>query len=48
MIEDADRIIVDVTGVADWRPLFVLGLQAFMVGLVAAIAIALIVWWALR
>ena len=39
MIEDADRIIVKLSGVVDWRPHFVLGLQSavvlvFLVGVV--------------
>ena len=49
MIEDADRIIVNVTGVVDWRPQFVLGLQtAFVFAFVVGFAIALLVWYGRR
>lgn len=45
MIEDADRIIVNVTGVTDWRPFFVLGLQAtFLIVFLVGVVIGAVLW----
>ncbi len=45
MIEDADRIIVTVTGIVDWRPVFVLGLQAmFVIVFTVGVVIGAVLW----
>ena len=46
---DPERIIVNVSGVVDWRPQFVRGLQAaFVLAFVTGFAIALFVWYGRR
>ncbi len=46
---DPERIIIEATGIVDWRPQFVLGLQAaFVFAFVVGFAIALFVWYGRR
>ncbi len=46
MTDEAERIIVNVTGIQEWRPLFELGLVfAFLVAFAVGFLIA-IAWWA--
>lgn len=47
-LQDADAVVVACSGQADWRPLFVLGLEAAVVVVVAAVLLLVLAVWALR
>ena len=45
MTDEAERIIVAVTGIVDWRPVFVLGLQAmFVIVFTVGVVIGAVLW----
>ncbi len=45
MTDEAERIIIAVTGVTDWRPFFVLGLQAtFLIVFLVGVVIGAVLW----
>ena len=44
----AETLIVSISGVADWRPQFVLGLQTAVVFLIGFVIFAVIVWRSIR
>ncbi len=45
MTDEAERIIVSVTGVVDWRPVFVLGLQTmFVLVFLVGVVIGAVLW----
>ena len=48
LLERAESMIVASSGVTDWRPLFVLGLQSLIVMAVAVAILVWIVWKSLR
>lgn len=47
-IEDADLLIQACSGVADWRPAFVLGVQALGVVFAIALVVGFVGWMARR
>ncbi len=43
-LEDAEAVVVACSGVADWRPLFVLGVQSAGLFMAAAFVVGWVVW----